>query len=237
MPRRPWKLLNKRSYHRDIHSETGEPPHERFFRTAELRAAPDLADVDEFLRLRDKRTVHRKWSTIDVLGVRFFVNPSLRGFKVHALYDPSDLTHVLVEVKGEVVERAYPQKPGEVPPQPVLVPASGKKTDYLALLRADHEARNHAELSNLRLRKAKAAPELSLIDLIALVERCRAKMLSQDERALVSAFFRKMRPLDAEASRAALEGAQHRLGPALHVGVYLDALQTFLVRRRTSGGK
>jgi putative transposase len=224
-------------YHRDVHSETGEAPHERFFRTAELRAAPDLADVDEFLRLRDKRTVHRKWSTIEVLGVRFFVNPGLRGFKVHALYDPSDLGHVLVEVKGEVVERAYPQKPGEVPPQPALVPASGKKTDYLALLRADHEARDRAELTSLRLRKAKAAPELSLIDLIALLERSRGKVLSADERSLISAFFRKMRPLDAEASRAALEGAQRRLGPALHVGVYLDALQTFLVRRRTSGGK
>jgi putative transposase len=223
-------------YHRDIHSETGEAPLDRFQRAASIRPAPALADVDEFLRIREKRSVHRKWSTVEVGGVRFLVSPALRKFKVHVLYDPSDLGHVLIEYDGRIVERAYPQKAGELPPQPSTLPSTTKKTDYLELLRADHEARNRAELMSLRLRAKDAAPELSLVDLLALLEQCRGKVLSPDERSEVSAFFRKMRPLEVEPARLALEAAQRRFGVALHIRVYLDALQTFLVRHRARGG-
>jgi hypothetical protein len=118
----------------------------------------------------------------------------------------------------------------------VVLPPARKKTDYLELLRVDHEARNRAELTALRLRGKDAAPELSLVDLLALLEQCRGKVLSPDERSEASAFFRKMRPLEVEPARLALEAAQRRFGVALHIRVYLDALQTHLVRQRAKGG-
>jgi len=224
-------------YHRDVHSEIDETPLVRFERDALLRPAPDLADVDEFLRLREKRSVHKKWSVVDVAGVRFSVNPALRGRKVHVLYDPSDLAYVLVEHERKIVERALPQKPGATPPDIPAVPSSGRKTDYLELLRTDHEARARAEVSALRLRTAPTAPELALVDLIALTEHARGTVMTPDERALVSAFFRKMRPLEPDATTAALERVQRRLGRALHVRVYLDALETLLVRQRARTGE
>jgi putative transposase len=224
-------------YHRDTHSETGEAPLERFEKNAVLRPAPDLADVDEFLRLRERRSVHKKWSTVAAGGVRFSVSPSLRGRKVHVLYDPSDLDYVLVELDRRIIERAYPQKEGVVPAQPTAPAGSNEKADYLELLRTDHETRTRAELHSLRLRAAKAAPELSLVDLIRLLERCRAKLLTTEERSDVSAFFRKMRPLEHQTSKTALEAAERRLGATLHIRVYLDALQQALVRHRMKGGE
>lgn len=223
-------------YHRDTHSELGQSPAERFRSVApKLRPAPDPALLDELLRLRKKRTVHKKWSTVEFDRVRYLVDPVLRGRKVQALYDPFDPSYLLIEYDGRVIERAYPQRPGEQPPP--LPPSSPSpdtdRADYLELLRADHEARLRAELSALRLQPLPPQPELSLVDFVAQLEHCRGGVLSDAERSAVSACFRKMRPLEPEAARGALEGVVRRQGHGLHVRVYLDALQTQLVRQRT----
>lgn len=224
-------------YHRTIHSETGEAPAERFARTARLRPAPDLEQVEELLRLRERRTVHRKWATVSVGSIRYRVAPSLRGRRVDCLYDPFDPAYVLIVFDGRIVERAYPQKPGEVPPDegPKLQPYDGKPTDYLALLRADFERRTQAELAALRLRpkSTAVAAELSLVELVVLLETCRAAALSPEERTLAAAFFRRLRPLPVEKTRQALEHARRRLGDRLHLRVYLDTLEQTLVRLRT----
>jgi len=94
-----------------------------------------------------------------------------------------------------------------------------------------------AELGALRLVPLPPQSELSLVDLVGLVETCRGAVLSDAERSEVSALFRKIRPIDAETATAVLAGARRRLGHALHVRVYLDALRTQLVRQRTKGEK
>jgi len=224
-------------YHRTIHSETTEAPAERFARAAKLGPAPDLEQIDELLRLRERRTVHRKWATVSVGSIRYQVSPSLRGRRVDCLYDPFDPAYVLVVFDGRVVERAYPQKPGEVPPEPAPAPKphGGQPTDHLALLRADFERRTQAELAALRLRPTSPAPpaELSLVDLIVLLEGCRAAALSSEERTLLSAFWRRLRPLPPEETRQALSNARRRLGERLHLRVYLDSLEQTLLRLRT----
>jgi len=222
-------------YHKDVHSEIGEAPADRFARTAIRRPAPASDIVDEYLRLREGRTVHRKWSTVEVQGIRFSVHPSLRGRRVHVLFDPLDLSYVLVAFDGRIVERALPQKPGVAPPAPEPPPALGKKTDYLALLRTDYERRVRTELSALRL-VPPATTELDLPGLVALVERCRTTPLTDPERSLTSASWRRLRPIDADAARAALDRARRRLGEGLHLRVYLDALEDHLVRARTQKG-
>jgi putative transposase len=223
-------------YHRDIHSETGEAPRDRFQRTAVLRPAPELAQVDELLRLRERRRVHKKWSTVEVLATRYVVDPALRGRKVDVLYDPFAPEYVLIIFDGRVVQRAGPQQPGEAPPQTTPPAPQGPATDYLALLRADYERRTQRELAALRLRTAPAVPELSLVDLVTLLEHCRGTTLSPAERSRAAALWRQLRPLDPEAARHALSAAHRRLGPTLHLDLYLDALTTHLVRLRTNKG-
>lgn len=222
-------------YHRDLHSETGEAPRDRFQRTAVLTPAPDLAQVDELLRLRERRRVHKKWSTVEVLATRYSVDPSLRGRKVDVLYDPFAPESVLVVFDGRVVQRAGPQRPGEVPPAATPLAPPGPATDYLALLRADYERRTQRELAALRLRTTPAAPDLPLADLVLLLERCRGTALTAAEHARAAAGWRTLRPIDPELARRALRTAERRLGTALHLDVYLDALTTELVRQRTKG--
>lgn len=233
-----WEAWLQERYHRTEHSVTGEAPLDRFQRHYVPRPAPDLARVDELLRLRERRTVNRKWSTVEVDRVYYLVDSALRGRRVDVLHDPLEPSYVLVVFDGKVVQRAYQRKPGDVPqaepPPPAL---AGPKTDYLAILRADHERRQQAELGTLRLKKPTAEPELSLVDLLALVERCRAKALDPPEHSAVGAFWRKWRPLDSAQAAAALEAAARRLGPALHVSVYLEALGERLLRLRTKGGR
>lgn len=222
-------------YHHDLHSETGESPRDRFQRTAVLTPAPDLAQVDELLRLRERRRVHKKWSTVEVLATRYLVDPSLRGRKVDVLYDPFAPEYVLVVCDGRVVQRAFPQQPGAMPPQTTPPAPQGPATDYLALLRADYERRTQSELAALRLRTTPAVPELPLVDLVSLLATCRGTELTAAECSRAAAFWRKLRPIDPEAARHALRAAQRRLGTTLHLDLYLDALTTYLVRRRTTG--
>jgi putative transposase len=223
-------------YHRDRHAETGEAPRDRFQRTAVLRLAPDLADVDELLRLRERRRVHKKWSTVEVLTTRYVVDPALRGRKVEVLYDPFTPESVLIVFDGRVVQRAIPQRPGALPPPPPAASPATPATDYLALLRVDYERRTQRELTALRLRTAPAAAELALVDLVTLLEGCRGTPLAPSEHARAAAVWRRLRPLEPDATREALRGAQRRLGPALHLDLYLDALTTHLVRLRTKKG-
>jgi putative transposase len=223
-------------YHRDVHSETGETPRDRFARTAVLRPAPDLAQVDELLRLRERRRVHKKWSTVEVLATRYLVDPALRGRRVDVLYDPFAPEYVMVVFDGRVVERAFPQRSGAVVPSAPPPPAAGPATDYLALLRADYERRSQRELAALRLRTVPAAVELPLAELVTLLEGCRGTALTAAEQGQAAALWRKLRPMDPEAAGAALRAAQRRLGPTLHLAVYLDALTAHLVRLRTKKG-
>ena len=231
-----WEAWVAERYHRDIHSETGAAPFERFQANAELRPAPDLARIEELLRLRHKARVHKQWSIVEVRTIRYGVDPALRGRSVHVLDDPFDPDYVLIEFDGRIVQRAYPQKAGEIPPQPEPAPKSAIATDYLALLRRDYEARTQAELSALNLRSATPSPELSFTDLKAGLTTCRGQALSVAEHTELAACFRKLRPLDPDTARLALDAARRRLGTGLHLRVYLDGLETAVIRTRAKGG-
>jgi putative transposase len=221
-------------YHREVHAMTDQSPVERFSREAAGRPAPSLKTVEEFLRLRETRTVHRKLSTVEVAGTRFAVSPTLRGRKVQVLYDPNDLAYAIIVYDGRVIEHALAHQAGVAPEQPEPEPPlSGQRVDYLGRLLADHEAHRRTELSALRLH-APTAPELDLPGLVALLEACRGTLLNDTERSEAAAFRRRLRPLEAVAARQGLEGARRRLGPGLHLSQYLQALEAQMVRIRTA---
>lgn len=225
-------------YHQDIHSETKEAPFSRFRNNVVQREAPKLELVDELLRLRKKYKVHAKWSTVEVLTTRYLVDSSLRGRSVFVLYDPFDMTYVLIEHHGRILQRALPFIAGQAPPN-----IEGSKqvphpeNDYLKLLRDDYETRVQAELAVLNLRPTNFAQELRLVDFYALLQSCRGVELQVHEKNEVSAFFRKMRPLLPEPTKFAVENIKRRLGLGSHISVYLQALQTQLVRSRTKEEK
>jgi transposase InsO family protein len=224
-------------YRVDVHSETREPPGQRFKDNAKYRSAPDLSRLDELLRLRKSAKVHKKWSTVSVDGIRFVVDPSLRGRRVHVLYDPFDMDHVLVEYDGRIIQRAKQQKAGEQPPQLDEPEQEQATTDYLAMLRGDYEKRKQRELQALDMVPRDPAAEMTLDEIVRRLEDARGKSLRPGERTLVTAFHRKMRPIEPAVGTTAMDSALRRLGEGLHVQVYLSDLENNLVRRRTEGGK
>ena len=220
-------------YHRTVHSETGESPEARFGGTVAGRPAPPPELVDEYLRLRETRTVHRKWSTVEVAGTRFLVHPSLRGRRVQVLYDPFDLAYVLVSYQDRPVERAKAQPANETPPQSEPAPAfQGPRTDYLGRIRSTYESRVRRELGSIQIRPVPS--EQDLPGLTSLLESCRGTVLSDPERNEVSAFWRRLRPMDLDSTGRILGSAQRRLGVGLHLSVYLQALEDQLVRGRST---
>jgi putative transposase len=234
-----WCAWLDERYHRTPHSETGEPPLERWERlcaTTEIRR-PDPVLLDEVLRLRARRTVHAKTSTVEVGGVRFVVEPSLRRRRVDVLYDPNDLGSVLVYFDGRRIQRAEPQRPGvsAVSP-PARAERSAPSIDYLELLRRDHERRRTQELSTLRFRTK--VPDDARLTLPVLLERLRAcsgRALGDVEIAHATATLEALAPLETAIADAALKTAVATLGHGLHASQYCRALTEHVLAARKKG--
>jgi len=233
-----WAAWREERYHRVNHSETGEPPRERWERLLEKteRRHADPVLLDEVLRLRTRRRVHKKTVTAEVCGVPFAIDPALRGRKVDLLYDPHDLSSVLVYFDGRRLQRAVPQRPGErpvVPPPAVPPPPT---LDYLALVRRDHERRRAAETAGIRF--AAVAEEGKTLSLPRLLDRLRtlcAHPLGAVEQAHAAAVLTALAPVDDAVADLALKAAAAALGCGLHAAQYLDALRAHVLRARRIG--
>lgn len=234
-----WRAWREERYHLRPHSETDEPPADRWTRllaTTEVRRA-DPVLVDEVLRLRSRRTVHKKTSTVEVGGVRFVVDTALRRRRVDVLWDPHDLGSVLIFFDGSRIQRAMPQRPGEAPvATPSALPRPAPSVDYLELLRRDHDRRRAADVSAIRFRPADS--DAALLTLPRLVERLRVlvgRPLGDVEAAYAAAVLNALAPVEVAIADIALKIAAATLGRGLHASQYLDALGAHVVRARRKG--
>jgi len=234
-----WRAWLEERYHRVPHSETGEPPLERWERllaTTQVRHA-DPVLLDELLRLRATRKVHVKTSTVEVCGVRFVVDTSLRKRRVQVLYDSSDLSSVLIFYDGRRIQRASPQLAGE---PPVAPPAKGTppppSVDYLGLLRRDHERRRAEATAAIRFRAAPADDALLTVSLLReRLRTCCGRPLGDVEAQHAAAVLSALAPVEMAIADVALRTAVAALGPRLHASQYLDALREHVLRARRKG--
>jgi putative transposase len=127
-------------YHRRAHSETGQPPLERFLAglpggTPKLPSAAELRDA--FL-WGEKRQV-TKTAEVSLYGNRYHVDPALVGTSVELVFDPFDLTQLQVRYQGRAMGTATPAiigrhiHPAAKPETPAPPPAP-TGIDYLALI-------------------------------------------------------------------------------------------------------
>src|SRR5262249_31421099 len=200
---------------RRAHSEIDEPPLERWQRlleTTQVRRA-DPALVDELLRLQAKRTVHAKTSAVEVCGVRFVVDTALRRRRVSVLYDPHDLSSVLVFYDGRRIQRALPQLAGERPVAATPTAKPPPSVDYLPLLRPDPEGRRADATAAIRFR---AAPEddaqLTLSRLVDRLRTCCGRQLGDVETEHAAAVLHAIAPVEIAIADAALRTAAATLG-------------------------
>ena len=148
-------------YHRVAHSETKQQPLERFQRSianAEVRQADPVQLRQAFL-WREKRKVTRT-ATISLQGNHYGVDPILAGQSVELRFDPFDLAEIEVWQDGRFVAQGQVQKMerdrhialDRIPPP--STEAKPEHVDFLAALRAEHQAMLAQELGAISFAQA-----------------------------------------------------------------------------------
>jgi putative transposase len=135
-------------YHTRPHSETGQPPIDRWLAGAPF-PTPSPAQLREAFLWAEYRVV-RKDATIKLFGGAYETDPVLAGRRVECVFDPFDLAIVEVRWNGkpyglakpqQIRRHSHPKAKPEAPAEPP--PATG--IDYLGIIAAEHEeaARRH----------------------------------------------------------------------------------------------
>jgi len=148
-------------YHRRVHSETEQTPLERFqasIVSIEVRKADPVQLRQAFL-WRERRKVTRT-ATISLQGNRYGVDPILAGRQVELRFDPFDLAEVEIWQDGRFVAHGQVQKMerdrhialDRIPPP--SVEAKPEHIDFLAALRAEHQAMLAQELGVISFAQA-----------------------------------------------------------------------------------
>jgi putative transposase len=126
-------------YHRATHSETGEPPLERFHAAGPLPPGPVEAVLREAFLWSEKRTVS-KTGTFGMHSDDYEVDAELAGQRVELVFDPLDLTELEVRIGDRRVGSAVPLRirrhvhPKAQAEPDLERPPSG--SDYLGLVAA-----------------------------------------------------------------------------------------------------
>jgi transposase InsO family protein len=132
------------AYHQDVHSQTGQTPHERYHQEPRFTRQVDLSAVLSFFHHRETRTVDKDFSDVRIENRFFAVDPSLRGDKAIVEYDPfSPLEEVQLYSPAGVylgVGRRYHREKGSHPQPKPAQPAGPIAPHYLDALRAEHAA-------------------------------------------------------------------------------------------------
>jgi putative transposase len=132
-------------YHRREHSETGQPPLQRWA-DGWKGAAPPLpepAQLHEAFLWSERRTV-RKTAVVALHGNTYQVDPSLAGRKVELVFDPFDLASIEVRWQGRPAGQAIPHVIGrhahpKARPEQPAPPAPASGIDYMGLIDAAHD--------------------------------------------------------------------------------------------------
>jgi putative transposase len=127
-------------YHRRTHSETGQPPLERFL--AGLGDQPPKPPTPAELRdafLWSERRQVTKTAEVSLYGNRYHVDPALVGASVELVFDPFDLTQLEVHYQGRSMGAATPAVIGRhvhpaAKPEAPTPPPAPTGIDYLSLV-------------------------------------------------------------------------------------------------------
>ena len=128
-------------YHARVHSETGEPPLERFLAPGPP-TLPTPAALHEAFLWSARRTV-TKTATFSLHGNTYEVDASLVGRRIEAVFDPFDLTSLEVRFQGRPMGMAVPHRIShhvhpDAHPETAPPPPAATGIDYLALVAARH---------------------------------------------------------------------------------------------------
>lgn len=142
-------------YHRQLNTEIGQSPLERFRQQPQLTTRPvDPATLRQAFLHRDQRQVS-KTATVSFQGNRYRVPDYLRGQTIELRYDPFDLSQLELWFRDTFLQPVQPDHlvnpiHPEVEPDPrPAAPPAETGLDYLALLRCEHQRLIQAQLEGI----------------------------------------------------------------------------------------
>lgn len=222
-----WRAWLERTYHQEVHGETGVKPPDRW-----KAGVARLAWVDEEkLRAAFRWTETRKADAagcFTLFGVRFQVGGTLARGRVRVRFDPEDLSEIeAVDDKDQLLERLRPfevkphRRPQAAAPAPAPAPEVAD-VDYLAhLVRQQKPApeKTARQLAEEDRRRRAAADDSAVAVLAGALDPA-----AFDEPRL-RAWLDRFGPLDADRLAEALPALVVRLGAGVHVQVLLDTFR------------
>lgn len=161
----------ERIYHEHVHSETGETPLARY--TAGL-AQVRTADPERLRRAflwRERRKVRRD-ATIALQGNTYQVDRHLAGRTLELRFDPFDLSRMELHLDGAYLGMATVTLQNRqrhlaverLADEPLEPPPPKSALDFLAALRAEHQAQQQRELGRLEFARLLPADTTSAKD-------------------------------------------------------------------------
>ena len=144
------------SYHRRPHSETGQPPRERYQQGLTAVRHVDLEAAAKCFLRSEVRTVHRDFSDVRLEGRFYRVDRKLRGDRVEVRYDPfSDLKSVLLySLDDQYLGKGTLHQREQAEPAPRAPIAPKPQYNYLELLTREHERELQAQARGIDYREA-----------------------------------------------------------------------------------
>ncbi len=141
-------------YHRRPHTETGEPPLQRF----ETNGPPQLP-TPELLREAFLWSEHRTvtaTATVSMHANTYQVDAALIGRKIELVFDPFDLTDIETRLGDRPMGRAVPHKIGrhthpQAQPDEPQTPPPASGIDYLRLLDTRHREHTQTRINYAHL--------------------------------------------------------------------------------------
>lgn len=206
------------AYHQELHSETGQTPHQRYQQEPRLIRQVDLGAVLSFFHQRVSRTVDEDHSDVRLDNLFFAVDAKLRGDPVIVEYDPfSPLEEIqLYSPAGAYLGRGrrYQREKGAHPPTPPPTRTEPITPHYLETLRAEHEAAHQQRRNQgIDFRSARQRNVWSLTSFARVFARLLGRQggvsgLSAEEMEILACFHNRHERLTESLLRDAFARAE-----------------------------
>ncbi len=222
-----WRAWLERTYHAEVHGETGMKPPHRWKAGIDRFTWVDEDKLRAAFRWIETRKADRA-GCFTLFGVPFQVGAALAGRRVRVSFDPEDLTEFeAVDDEGRVLERLRPfqvsehRRPHAKPAAPATA-ADVADVDYLAHLVARQKPAPEPDARQLAAadRRRRQLADDAVVDVL----RGALDPVAFDE-ARARAWLDRFGPLDADRLADALPALLARLGPGIHVQVLLDTFR------------
>jgi transposase InsO family protein len=140
-------------YHPGIHSETNQPPEDRYKQGLKQIRNVDINEVVQFFMKQEIRTVNKDFSDIMLQGRFYRVDPKLRKDKVQVRYDPfGDIQTVYIYSvddmylgKGVLYQRDYGEKTD--------ISKTNPKHSLIKVLNQEHDKKLETQSKGIDYRK------------------------------------------------------------------------------------